>query len=271
MIVAALALSAPAAALAQGKLEARYTVTLAGIPIGKGTWTIDIGETAYDASLSGATVGLMHVLTHGDGTTVAHGTLKGGRVQSATYDGIVNSYKKTNHVRLSLSNGEVKDSRVEPPQDHERERVKISEAELQEVLDPMTASLMATPGNGNPVAPEACQRKLPIFDGRLRYDLQFAFKRMETVKTEKGYAGPVVVCAAYFTPIGGHIPSRATIRYLSHQRDMEVWLAPIAGTRVLVPYRAQGPTPIGEAVMVATQFISVAAPAQAAANGKKAP
>jgi len=271
VVLAAAVLAAPGAASAQGKLEAHYTVTLAIIPIGKGSWTIDIGETQYSASLNGATVGLMHVLTHGDGTTVAHGTLKGGKVQATSYVGTVNSYKKTDRVTLSLTNGEVKEARVEPPQDHERERVKISEADLQDVLDPMTASLMATPGTGNPVSAEACQRKLPIFDGRLRYDLQFSFKRMETVKTEKGYAGPVVVCAVYFTPIGGHIPSRATIRYLSKERDMEVWLAPIAGTRVLVPYRAQGPTPIGEAVMVATQFVTVAGPAQAAANGKKAP
>ena len=94
----------------------------------------------------------------------------------------------------------------------------------------------------------------------MRYDLQLAFKRMDTVKAEKGYAGPVVVCSVYFSPLGGYIPSRATIRYLKEQRDMEVWLAPIAGTRVLVPFRAQGPTPIGEAVMEATQFVTEAEP-----------
>ncbi len=162
-------------------------------------------------------------------------------------------------------------SSANPPPDHDRERVPVGEADLQNVFDPMSASLLATPGNGNPLSAEACERKLPIFDGRLRYDLQFAFKRMDTVKAEKGYSGPVVVCAVYFTPIGGYIPSRATIRYIAKQRDMEIWLAPIAGTRVLVPFRVQGPTPIGEAVMEATQFVSTAAPVQASANGHKAP
>jgi hypothetical protein len=42
-VLAAAVQAAPAAALAQGKLEAHYTVTLASIPIGKGSWTIDIG------------------------------------------------------------------------------------------------------------------------------------------------------------------------------------------------------------------------------------
>ena len=137
------------------------------------------------------------------------------------------------------------------------------------ILDPMTASLMRTPGTGTPLSPEACQRTLAIFDGRLRYDLQFAYKRMEHVKAEKGYAGPVVVCAVYFSPVAGYIPSRAAIRYIAKLRDMEVWLAPIAGTRVLVPFRAQGPTPIGRMVMEATQFVSVAVPSHASANGTK--
>ena len=113
----------------------------------------------------------------------------------------------------------------------------------------MTASLMRTPGTGNVLSPDACQRTLAIFDGRLRYDLQFVFKRMDHVKADKGYAGPVVVCAVYFSPIAGFIPSRAAIRYMSKLRDIEVWLAPIAGTRVLVPFRAQGPTPIGRVVL----------------------
>ena len=108
-----------------------------------------------------------------------------------------------------------------------------------------------------------------MFDGRLRYDLQFAFKRMDHVKADKGYAGPVVVCAVYFSPIAGHIPSRSAIRYITKQRDIEVWLAPIAGTRVLVPFRAQGPTPVGKIVLEATQFVSTAIQTRASANGVK--
>jgi hypothetical protein len=133
----------------------------------------------------------------------------------------------------------------------------------------MTASLVRMPGSGDLLAPEACQRTLEVFDGRLRYDMQFAFKRVERVKAGKGYAGPVVVCAVYFSPVAGYIPSRASIKYLSKQRDMEVWLAPIAGTRVLVPYRAQGPTPIGQAILEASEFVSVPIATRASSNGSK--
>jgi hypothetical protein len=79
----------------------------------------------------------------------------------------------------------------------------------------------------------------------------------------------VVVCAVYFTPIAGYIPSRTAIKYITKLRDIEVWLAPIAGTRVLVPFRAEGPTPVGHIVMEATDFVSVAVPSRASANGTK--
>ena len=66
-----------------------------------------------------------------------------------------------------------------------------------------------------------------------------------------------MVCAVYFVPVAGYIPTRAAIKYLIEQRDMEVWLAPVAGTRVLVPFRVSIPTPIGVGVLQATQFVSV--------------
>ena len=69
-----------------------------------------------------------------------------------------------------------------------------------------------------------------------------------------------MVCAVYFAPVAGHIPERSAIKYLIAQRDMEVWLAPIAGTRLMVPYRVSIPTPIGIGVLQATQFVSIPQP-----------
>ena len=73
MLAAALAAAAPAAVRAQGKLEARYSATLAGIPIGKGSWVVDITETKFMAAASGATSGLLRAFTGGQGTGSAHG------------------------------------------------------------------------------------------------------------------------------------------------------------------------------------------------------
>jgi hypothetical protein len=265
----ALTVAVPVPACAQGKLEARYRVTLAGIQIGKGNWVVEVNGTHYSAATSGTTTGLMRVLTRGEGTSAVRGTLRDGQPVHSIYASTIISRKKTDKVRVTIDDGDVKDFRADPPPDKVQERVPITDAQRHGVVDPLTASLMRAPGAGKVLLPEACQRTLAIFDGRLRYDLQLAFKRMDKVKAEKGYAGPVVVCAVYFSPISGHIPSAVTIKYISKLRDMEIWLAPITGTRVLVPFRAQGPTPIGDAVLQATQFVTVATPTRASADGPK--
>jgi hypothetical protein len=256
-------------ACAQGKLEARYVASLAGLPIGEGSWTIEINDTQYTASAAGTTTGLMRAFTGGHGTTTARGTLQAGRLVSSSYAATIATSKKTDEIRLNVANGNVKDFTVDPPQDKDPERVPITEADQKGIFDPMTATLLRMPGTGNPLSAEACQQTASVFDGRLRYDIKMAFKRMETVKADRGYAGPVVVCAVYFTPIAGYIPSRTAIKYLTKERDIEVWLAPIAGTRVLVPFRLQAPTPIGRGMLEASEFVSIPVPSRAAVNGTK--
>ena len=46
---------------AQGKLDARYWASLAGVPIGRGAWVIEIGEDQFTAAASGMTAGLLRV------------------------------------------------------------------------------------------------------------------------------------------------------------------------------------------------------------------
>lgn len=268
---AALVCTAAAPSRAEGKLEAHYVATLAGIPIGTGSWVIDIDRNRYSAAASGVTTGLMHVLTGGEGTSAVRGTINDGKMTSSVYAATIRTRHDNSEVRLVVDKGDVKDVTLEPAQDHESERVPLTSAHRHNVLDPMSASLLPVAGDGNLLVPESCERKLAVFDGRLRYDLQLAYKRMDRVEARKGYVGPVVVCSVHFSAVAGHVPSRRTIRYLSKVRDMEIWLAPIAGTRVLVPFRAEGPTPIGKAVLEAEQFVSVPKPTRASIQGTRGP
>jgi uncharacterized protein DUF3108 len=116
------------------------------------------------------------------------------------------------------------------------------------------------PGNGELMTPEACHAGTAVFDGRMRYDLKLDFKRMENVKTEKGYRGPAIVCAIYFTPIAGYIPDRPVIKYLTTARNIEIAFVPIAGTRILVPFRMVIPTPFGTGMLEATSFVTQTLP-----------
>jgi hypothetical protein len=274
-VAAAGALLAAAGATAAGaldnkggsRLEARYTASLAGIPVGKGTWTVEISGNRYSASATGGTVGLLKLFASGEGRGTVRGSFAGRRPLMSAFTSTVKTERKTDAVRLLVNGGIVRDVSVEPPVDADPERVPVTDAHRRGIVDPMTASLVRVPDREALIGPDAC-RDVSVFDGRARYDMQLAYKRIEQVKSEHGYDGPVVVCAIYFKPIAGFVLSRTAVKYLMRQRDMEVWLAPLAGTRVMVPYRISVPTPIGLAVLEATNFVSSV---QAAANSTAPP
>ncbi len=250
----------------QGKLDASYSVTLAGLPVGRGSWVIDIGDDHFSAAASGATAGLMRVFASGKGESSVRGTVSGGRLAPVSYVSSIHTDKKWDDVRMVIGAGTVKEFTAEPPNTPDPSRVPLTDAHRRGVSDPMTAPLVRVPGGGDMVVPQACQRTLSIFDGRMRYDLQLAFKRIEAVTSQAGYQGRVVVCAVQFSPIAGHVPDRYALRYLADLRDIEMWLAPIAGTRIMAPYRVSVPTPIGVGVLQATQFVSIAQPGRTTAK-----
>jgi hypothetical protein len=260
---ASLLLAAPSA-FAQGKLDARYEATLAGIPVGKGVWTIDIADDSFSAAASGGTSGLLKAFAGGSGTGAAQGRVVNGALVSNNYSATTTTSKKSEAIRIVLSNGNVKEYAIEPEPPVDPDRLPITDAHRRGVYDPMTGSMLRVPGSGDPLSPEACRTGAAIFDGRMRYDLKLDFKRMETVRAEKGYRGPVVVCAVYFSPVAGYIPDRPVIKYLAAQRNIEITFAPIAGTRILVPFRMVIPTPLGTAMLEATQFITQASPPRVA-------
>jgi Protein of unknown function (DUF3108) len=268
VVTIALAVDAGHVAAAQGRFEAEYTATLAGIPIGRGNWVIEISDEQFSATATGGTFGIMRVFNGGHGTSTAQGPLNGGAPTPQSYASTITNEKRVDDVRMAFAGGNVKELSVEPPLSPSPDRIPVTDADRHNVLDPMTATLVHVPGSGDPVSPQACGRKASVFDGRMRFDLRSEFKRIETVKAEKGYQGPVVVCSVYFTPVSGYNPDRYAIRYLSGLRDAEVWFAPIVGTRVLVPYRFSLPTPVGTGVLQATAFVSVPKPPRAAAVTK---
>ena len=251
---------AQGAALAQGRLEAQYEATLAGIPVGKGAWNIDIGDEQYSANAFGGTTGLLKAFSSGSGTGAALGRVVNGALVATSYSASTTTSKKSEAIHMNLANGTVKDYGIEPEPPVDPDRIPVTDAHRKGVYDPMTATLLRVPGTADPLTPEACHVGAAVFDGRMRYDLKLDFKRMDTVRAEKGYRGPVVVCALYFSPVAGYIPDRPVIKYLAAQRNIEIAFAPVAGTRILVPFWMKIPTPLGQAMLEATEFVTQATP-----------
>ena len=260
----ALVLASPQAGFAQGRLEAQYEATLSGIAVGKGAWNIDISDDQFSAAATGGTAGLLKTFAGGSGTGEAQGRVIGGALVSTNYSASTTTSKKTESIHIVLSNGNVREFGIEPEPPVDPDRIPVTDAHRRGVYDPMTGSMLRVSGTGDPLTPDACRTGASVFDGRMRYDLKLDFKRMETVRAEKGYRGPVVVCALYFSPVAVFIPDRPVIKYLTAQRGIEIAFAPIAGTRILVPFWVKIPTPLGPAMLQATAFITAPSPPRVA-------
>ena len=149
LAVAALALlAAPQAACAQGRLEAQYEATLAGIPVGKGAWNIDISDDQYSAAASGGTSGLLKAFAGGSGEGAAQGRVVGGALVATNYTASTTTSKKTEHIHMVLSNGAVKEFGIEPEPPVDPDRLPVTEAHRKGVYDPMTGSLLRVPAIG---------------------------------------------------------------------------------------------------------------------------
>src|SRR5256885_7314930 len=109
-----LLLAALPPAFAQGKLDARYEATLAGIPVGTGAWTIDISDDQFSASASGGTAGLLKAFAGGSGTGAAQGRVVNGAPVATNYSASTTTSKKTEAIRMVLTNGTIKEYAIEP-------------------------------------------------------------------------------------------------------------------------------------------------------------
>src|SRR5712672_697618 len=150
-------------AFAQGRLDARYEATLAGIPVGTGAWTIDISDDQFSASASGGTAGLLKAFAGGSGTGAAQGRVVNGFPVATNYSASTITAKKTEAIHMVLSNGNIREFGIEPEPPVDPERLPVTEAHRRGVFDPMTGSMLRAPGTGDPLSPETCRTGAGIF------------------------------------------------------------------------------------------------------------
>ena len=115
VLLAALADSGLGCVRAQGKLDAAYLVSLGGVPIGKGSWSIDVQDDQFTATASGATSGLLRVFASGQGSSAAHGSVSGGQPIASTYTSSIVADNRSDQVRILFSAGTVKEYLANPP------------------------------------------------------------------------------------------------------------------------------------------------------------
>src|SRR5258707_8481568 len=162
--------AAPQNAAAQGRVDANYEAPLSGIAVGKGTWTIDIGDDVFSASAQGGSAGLLKAFSGGSGSGASQGRVVNGALASSAYVATTTTQKKSETIRLNLANGGGKDFLIDPVAPVDADRIVLTEGHRKNMLDPMTRSLIPVPRTREGLTPHAFPPRTGVFCGRPLYD-----------------------------------------------------------------------------------------------------
>jgi Protein of unknown function (DUF3108) len=239
------------------KLDALFTATLLGLPIGHISWALDLKEERFSSVATGSISGVLRLFLGAQGSVAAEGRLSSGKPVPSKFQLKLLAGKWTDEVGIAFNGNRAKESVLAASANSSADYAPIKDVDRVGASDPMTALLVYVGGTGATTVPQACERTVPIFDGHTRYNLRLAFERFGMAHPIEGYQGQVVVCSAKFLPVAGYDPKHFLVTYLAAQHETEIWLAPLCGTRLLVPYRASISTPMGVGILEATKFAFV--------------
>ncbi len=254
-----LAVATPATALPKTgagplqRIEIRYGISLIGLPIGTAAIIGTLGPKSYRLEAVGKLTGLAGVIVNSKGAATSSGSVVDGRAVPAAFAATAANRNSMLTIRMSEARGAATGIEITPPYEQKPDRVPLSEADKRNILDPLSSFFMPVSGEGDMVGPAACDRTLPLFDGGVRFDVVLAFSGTREVDGP-GYKGTVAVCSARYRPHAGHRPDRPATKFMMDNKEMSVWLAPLAGTRYVVPYRISVLSMIGTTVIEATSF-----------------
>lgn len=244
-----------AALAGDNKVAIRYSVTVAGLPIGTAALNMTVSDGgAYKIVASAKVGGVLSLVSDGKGSATALGKLGATQPISSGYALNSISSDKQQTVRMALAGGTVTQAEINPEPTPRPDRIPVTDADKKGVMDPLSAFIVPVGGTGDVLDPAACQRTLPVFDGAQRFDIKLNYARMEQVKVKGGYKGPALVCAARYVPIAGHREGREQTKYMVANKDMEIWLTPVNGTRVLAPWHIVIGTQVGRLVIDTAKF-----------------
>lgn len=238
----------PHARAETAKLGGVYDISVSGLKIARGSLSLVVQSNAYSAKVVMEPAGIGTLFSTGKGGAEASGWLSGKQVRPARYKMASRAADRDFFVDLAQGSGRVRSMRVTPKFKPNAERIKVTDRHKRNVVDPLSAILMPTAAARGAPDASVCKRRIPVFDGWTRFDIQLEYKEMREV-SGKGYDGQVVVCSARWIPVAGHRPSRASVKYMKENRRMEAWLAPIGSKGVFVPYRVEMATKNGTLVV----------------------
>jgi len=239
--------TAAGASPAAGALVAKYELTLAGVSFGEFHLTAVIRGSRYHLQAKAEFSILRGLVYRGGGQTRSAGKLTKTGPEPLIFEVSYAGGDKKEKRRMAFSNGAVSQYSIVPAKRPNPRRVPLTEDQLKDVLDPLSAAFLAVQSDLPPGNIGICDGTAHVFDGQQRFDITLRPKRTDTFlrSAPSNLSGPVAVCRVKFVPIGGYRPDNPGIKFMTETDDVEAWLTPVPNTRLYLPYRIIVPTPLG--------------------------
>ncbi len=244
------------------KFRAEYRISLNGLKVGQAKLLGRFDGAQYRLDGSGQLAGLAGAFFDYSGSAAAAGQMRTGGPRPAAFSADATDGRESTSVRMTLVNNRVRELELAPPVDEGEaahpQRVQLTEADRRDILDPMSALISLGGFDGRDFDRSACNRSVPVFNGRERFDVQLEYSGERTIESPRSgvYSGPGLVCEARYRAVAGHRADQDAIRYLEEKVTFEVVLVPVEGADLLVPYRVGLSTPLGRVVLHATRLVS---------------
>ena len=236
-------------------VAAHYNLSFGGFDVGKYQFQSKFDGKSYTVS-SDASVSALFGAFKWKGALEAKGAIEAHAARPAGYQLNFKTKAKEGQVKLGFDKSGVSVVTLVPAKPPSPEAVPVKPEHLKNVFDPLTAIVAMTHAGG--AAP--CDRKIPVFDGKARFDLQLSLKGEQrlTEKKPSGQPANLIVCRVKYVPIAGHKPKDFANPWVDYN-GIEITFRPIPSANVNVPYRLSIPTSIGSAVMTADRIDITAA------------
>jgi hypothetical protein len=238
-----------AASRAEGwpaSVRAQFDVNFNGFNVGTFEFQAQTEEQSYTLSGNAHLTLLLGAFTW-IGETRAFGLMSNNVPRPAAFSFDFKANSKTGSTKMDFVNGNVLNVTRSPPTVTKADTVPLRDQHLKSVLDPLSAIMVVA----NYSNPDPCERLLPIFDGKERFDLVLTYKGEMKVNEQQPSGQPAIahVCRVKYKPIAGHKVD-AESSYLATTDAIEVSLRPIPSANILVPYQISIPTLVGYATIV---------------------
>ncbi|HYB10376.1 MAG TPA: DUF3108 domain-containing protein [Alphaproteobacteria bacterium] len=235
------------AAEARLRFSLTYEMFWHGLPVFSMATSGTLDDKHYTVASTDRTLGLFGLIVDYNGHAETDGAILGGiswpSVRPKSYRQYAHWRGDDRHVTLEYGESGLRNADVDPPPERD-DRDPVPASLQYGTIDPLSASILL----GAYARPqEPCDARVPIFDGRQRYDLRLDYIGMETIpkNVDAAFGGETIKCRITIERIAGFIKKYASA---PPRRPSVVWLARFADGRFLVPVQIEIDTSWGDVI-----------------------